>query len=1092
MPLLTRVSFAALVAGGSVLSAQQQQSAAPTIPARWDVSARRSAAKDLAFESTTGTWMSLDVAPDGRTIVFDLLGDIYTMPITGGAATLVIGGPAWDMQPRFSPDGRRIAFASDRDGLMNLWTMSATGGDLRQVTREREREISNPAWAPDGQYLVGRKHFRNTRSVGAGEMWLYHAAGGNGLKLTDRRNWEQNATEPAFSPDGRYLFFSEDVSPGGGFQYNRDPYGVVYVVQRLDRQTGQRRTWLSGAGGSLRPQVSPDGRSLAFIRRIDGKSVLMLSDMDSGREQALWDGLDRDQQEAWAIYGTYPGYAFTPDGQRIIIWAKGTFYSVELEGGRATPIPFSAKVSQVITDAVRFPQQVAPDSFDVKMLRWVSVSPDQRKVLYTALGHLYVKDLPSGTPRRLTSARQFELFPSWSSDGASIVYATWDDDSLGAIRVISADGRAARVLTRTPGHYVEPRFSGDGSQVVFRKAFGDGLRGNLYTRATGIYVVPAAGGDARLVTEEGFEPRFNRDGSRIFLSSGQNNRAALVSVNLTGGDRRVHVTAENGTQFVASPDEKYVAWVERFNAYVAPLPVTGAQVDLAPATADYPVRRISRDAGLYLHWSTDSRRVYWSLGPDLYQRDLAQTFAFETSDTTSLRRDPEAAGTPIGLKAGFAQPSGTLALTGATVITMNGNEVLPNATVVVAGNRIVAVGPAGRVTVPADARRIDARGKFIMPGIIDAHAHIGTGSNGITPRTNWGFLANLAFGVTTMHDPSNSTEMVFSASEMIRNGEVIGPRLFSTGTILYGGEGGIKAITTSFDDALSHLRRMKAVGAFSVKSYNQPRRDARQQIIEAARELQMMVVPEGGSNYANNMTMVLDGHTGIEHNVPVAPLYNDALTLMASSRSGYTPTLIVNYGGMSGEYWWYQHDEVWKNARLRRFTPDAVLDSRARRRQMAADDDYQYQDVSRAVTAFAGRGGKVQLGAHGQLVGLGAHWELWMLQQGGMSNHEALKAATINGAQYLGLDGDIGSIAAGKLADLLVLDRNPLQNIRNSTSIRYVMVNGRIFDAETMAQSGNHPAPAPRATWKEGQITLTQVQSLTDVHGNLQPPDEHR
>ena len=566
----------------------------------------------------------------------------------------------------------------------------------------------------------------------------------------------------------------------------------------------------------------------------------------------------------------------------------------------------------------------------------------------------------------------------------------------------------------------------------------------------------------------------------------------MSSVNLTGGDRRVHVTAENGTQFAPSPDEKYVAWVERFNAYVAPLPMTGAGVDIGPSTADYPVRRISRDAGLYLHWSQDSRRVYWALGPDLFQRDLAATFPFETADTTTLRREPEASGTPIGMRRAFAKPSGKLALTGGTVITMNGNEVIPNATVVVDGNRVVAVGPAGRVAIPGDARRVDVRGKYIMPGMIDAHAHIGTGSSGIAPRTNWGFLANLAFGVTTMHDPSNGTEMVFSTSEAIKDGEILGPRLFSTGTILYGAEGAIKAITTSYEDALSHLRRMKAVGAFSVKSYNQPRRDARQQIIEAARELKMMVVPEGGSNYANNMTMVLDGHTGIEHNVPVAPLYDDALTLMASSRSAYTPTLIVNYGGLNGEFWWYQHDEVWKNERLRRFTPDAVLDARARRRQMAADDDYQYLDVSRAAAAYAARGGKVQVGAHGQLHGLGAHWELWMLQQGGMSNHEALKAATIRGAEYLGLDGDLGSIVTGKLADLLVLDRSPLQDIRNSTSIRYVMINGRLFDAATMGQLGNHPAPAPRATWKEGGITAAQVLVMVDVHGVPQPLEIQR
>lgn len=1039
-----------------------------TVPARWNVMDKRATSKDVDYEVTQGTWMSLDVSPDGKTIVFDLVGDIYTIPVAGGAATLLLGGHAYEMQPRFSPDGKRIAFASDRDGLTNVWTMAADGKDLRQVSKDREREVSNPAWTPDGQYLVNRKHFRNTRSLGAGEMWLYHSSGGNGLKLTERRNWEQNATEPTVSPDGRYVYFTEDVSPGGGFQYNRNPHAQIYVVQRLDRQTGQRTTITGGSGSALRPQFSPDGGTMAFVRRVGLKSVLWVRDMESGRERQVWDGLDHDQQEAWAIYGTYPGYDWMPDSKSIVIWAAGKINSVDVATGRVTNIPFTARIRQTITDVVRSPQAVAPDSFDVKMLRWATVSPDQRSVVYTSLGKLWMKELPNGTPRRVTSdANNFELFPSWSPDGRTLVYATWHDDSLGAIRTVGANGRGGRKVTAKLGHYAEPRFSDDGRQIVFRRVGGDGLRSQLYGDDRGIYIVGATGGEPTRVTEEGSSPQFNRAGNRIYLAAQEATKAALISVNLTGGERRVHLLAENATEFVPSPDERFVAWVERFNAYVAPLPLTGRGIDVSPTVADFPARRISRDAGIDLHWTRDSRRVYWALGPELFHRDISATFAFETQDTTTVKSEPESKGVAIGFRTAADRPTGTIALTGGTVITMNGDEVIPNATILVDRNRITYVGSTAAVQIPAGTRTIDVTGKYIMPGMIDAHAHIQTGSSGIAPRTNWGFLANLAFGVTTMHDPSNNTEMIFSTAETARAGHTLAPRIFSTGTILYGAEGNIKAITTSFADALAHLRRMQAVGAFSVKSYNQPRRDARQQIIEAARQLGMLVVPEGGSTFPVNTNMILDGHTTIEHNIPVAPLYEDVLRLMQESKTAYTPTLIVNYGGMMGERYFYQESNVWENARLQYFFPRGVLDARSRRREASANDDYFFVEVSKAAKALNDRGVVVAAGAHGQLHGLGQHWETWMMAMGGMTNHEALRTATWNGAKALGLDGDLGSLASGKLADLIVLDADPLANIRNTERVRYVMVNGRIFDAATMAQIGNHPGAAPRPTWRQ-------------------------
>ncbi len=1075
MSILIATTLVALPAAGSI-SAQDATvagaaTAAPAEQVPWNVDQSLGPATQVSFETDEGTWMNVDVSPDGRSLVFDLLGDLYVMPITGGLSTRISSGQAFDMQPRFSPDGSSIAFISDRDGNFNMWLIDPDGSNPRQVSEEGDREVNSPAWSADGQYVYVRKHFVDTRSLGAGEVWMYHVSGGAGLQVTERDGWQKDQGEPVASADGRFLYYSRNVYPGQLFQYDKNVYQNIYSIYRRDLTTGEERAVARRPGGSITPRPSPDGTKLAFIKRVRLQSVLFLHDLETGEEWPLFDGLDRDMQEAWAIHGVYTQYDWTPDGSAIVIWGQGKIWRVDTSTGEANIIPFTAQVDQTVHQGLRFQQEVAPENFDVRMLRDVTTSPGGRSVAYSAIGKLYLKELPLETPRRLTRADAIEFAPSFSPDDEWIAYATWTDADKGRVRVVRSDGSGGRDAVTTPGHYTEPSFSPDGLWLVYRSTGGDQVRGPTHGENPGIFIVPVDGSEEpRRVRRSGTRPMFDPTGERIFLNDTANGDRVLLSVDVHGGDEVVHFRSDNATQIIPSPDGNWVAFTERFRTYLATFPRSGRTVTLGPGQEGFPVAQVSENTGDYLHWSGDGRSLHWSLGPEYFTRDLRETFTFVRGGSGGPA-DPEGGGLEIGFSLASDVPSGVVALVDARIIPLGADSgedggVIERGTIVVTGNRITALGPTNRVAVPTDALRVDVTGKTIIPGIVDVHAHVRGASGGITAETNWSFLANLAYGVTTSHDPSSNTATVFTNSEMIRAGEKVGPRLFSTGAILYGAETAGRALVTSGEDASRHVARMKAVGAFSVKSYNQRRRDARQRIIKAGRQLEMMVVPEGGSLVYNNMTMVLDGHTGVEHSLPVPVVYDDLAQLFGQSSTGYTPTLVVGYGGLTGENYWYERTNVWANERLLRFVPRDVVDPRSRRRVMAAgDDDFNHVAIARGAKAIQDAGGLVTLGAHGQMQGLGAHWELWMFVQGGMTEVEALRVGTLNGARYLGLDGDVGSLEVGKLADLVVLNENPVDSIRNSESVNMVMVNGRLFD-EDMNEIGNRPRERMPFYWE--------------------------
>jgi len=1038
------------------------------------------------FTTSEGTWMNLDVSPDGSKIVFDLLGDFYIMPFDGGRATALQTGIPLQVQPKFSPDGTQISFTSDAGGGDNIWVMDVDGENARQVTNENFRLLNNAEWMPSGNYLVARKHFTSQRSAGAGELWMYHISGGSGIQLTKRKNDQQDVNEPTISEDGKYMYYSEDMYPGGFFQYNKDPNSQIYVIKRYDFEDGETETMTGGPGGAARPTISPDGGKLAFIRRVREKSVLFIRELSTGVEQPVFDGLDKDQQEAWAIFGVYPNFAWTPDGTHLVFWAQGHIHKVDISTLEVSQIPFEAEAFVSIAETLKFRNDAAPDQFSTKVIRDAVTTPDGEHLIFQAVGKLWKKALPDGEPKLLLEIDGSYLFePSLSRDGSKLVFVSWNDEELGAIH--TADLGTRRIgspakVTSAKGLYRNPSFSPDGNTIVYAREGEQALLANAYGVDPGIYVVPAGGGTSKRIIDEGGFPMFNKTGKRIFYQTGGyffgNLTKELKSVNLEGLDEQTHVTSKYANRLVPSPDNNWVAFIHLHQAYVVAMPMIGKTLDLDADTKSLPVSKLSRDAGVNLHWSDDSKEIRWTLGDEYFSTPLNQRFTFLEGSPDSLP-PIDTTGTKIGLIIESDKPEGITAFTNARIITMEGDEVIENGTIVVTGNRITALGRTGDVEIPRRAYVLDASGKTIMPGIIDVHAHVNAFGFGLIPRKHWPLYANLAYGVTTAHDPSANSQYVFGLAELIRSGEMVGPRLFSTGIILYGADGDFKAVINSLDDARSAVRRTKAFGAFSLKSYNQPRRDQRQQVIQAAREYEMLVVPEGGSHFLHNMSMIMDGHTGIEHNIPVAPLYKDVVELWSHSRTQYTPTLIVNYGGLNGEYFYYQRDNVWENEKLLKYYPRGAIDSRARHRTMVPEEEYQNGHilVSESAKRLSDAGVRVNLGAHGQLQGLGAHWELWMFGQGGMTNMEALRTATINGAVYLGMEDQIGSIKTGKLADLIVLDGNPLEDLEQSENVRFTMVNGRLYDTETMNEIGNYEVERTKFPWE-----LTPYDSRFDWH----------
>jgi len=1094
MPLLSAL---ALVTALAADTGRKKTDSLPLAPTR-----------TIEFETSEGTWLSLDVSSDGRTIVLELMGDLYTLPAGGGRATPITHGPAFDSQPRWSPDGRRIVFLSDRDGSENVWTIDPDGSKPAQVSKGDKALYASPEWTPDGNYIVVS---RTNAPLGSNyELWLFHKDGGPGVSLTKEdkgqgalgsgRGTNINSLGPAFGRDGRYLWYARKR---GGFGYNIDL--TQWQLAIFDRETGRIFPQTDIYGSAMRPVLSPDGHWLVYAVRHDAQTGLRLRDLASGDERWLKYPVQRDDQESRFTRDLMPGSSFTPDSRALITTWGGKIWRVELAGGEAAEIPFTASAKLELGPLVKFETPVDTGDIQLRQVRDAALSPDGKRLVVSALDRLYVVDLPNGTPRRLTSDTVHEQHPAWSPDGKNIAYITWGNRG-GAIELVSADGHGKpRALTPEPAFYQYPAFSPDGERIV-------ALRGPREARVSegvgpGYELVwlPARGGSPTRIApvNAGGRPHFSRDPNRIYLyDPGE----GLVSMRFDGTDRVAHVkvtgftvnapNAEPNTadEILIAPDSQRVLALVNNYIYLIELPKTGQRpisISIAdPSSALFPAKRLTKVGGDFIGWAVDGKSVTWALGRSFfrYRMATADSLAKVKASADSARADSvksqgakpdsafkarvdslakqpayEAERVDLTIRVPRDVPRGSVVLRGARIISMKGDEIIEDGELLIADNRISCVAAAQQCSTPAGAKIIDVSGKTIIPGLVDVHAHPWPVWGVHQPQV-WKYLANLAWGVTTTRDPQTSTTDVLTYADEVESGDLIGPRIYHTGPGVFGPY--IEEPFTSLDDVRNSLKRYSEFyRTNTIKQYMAGNRKQRQWVIMAAKEQRLMPTTEGGLDFKMNLTIAMDGYPGHEHALPIMPLFQDVVELYAKSGITYTPTLLVSYGGPFSENFFYEKYDIHDMPKVRRFIPHAEIDSRAERRPWFRENQYVFSRLAEGARKIVEAGGRVGLGGHGQMDGLGDHWELWALASGGMKQHDVLRVGTIFGAQSIGFEKDLGSLEPGKLADLIVLDRNPLEDIHNTNSIRYVMKNGRLYDGETLDEVYPRAKPLPRQWW---------------------------
>ncbi|MGJ9384147.1 DPP IV N-terminal domain-containing protein [Salipaludibacillus sp. CF4.18] len=957
---------------------------------------------------TEGTNIAVTVSPDGENLIMDFQGVLWSLPISGGTATRITDNYLDPSLADWSPDGNRITFQSYKDGNYHIWTMKPDGTDLQQLT-EGPFDHREPTYSPNGKKIA----FSSDRG-GSYDIWVLD------LETHEISQWTNDTTEvyqPTWSPDGDEIAYINDAAFVSG-----------NIIEAID-EDGAHRTLVEGGGSISSPSWSPDGTSMSYV--LQGNN-LMIADIteESIAPQTIDEG------------DVFPFRVEWISENEIIYTADGHIKQRNLGVENSETIPFEVEIEIPERDYEYKEHDFDSNApRDVKGIVAPQLSPDGKQIAFVALNDLWIWDIDGGEPRPLTDDTYLEVSPSWSPDGKQLAYSS---DKAGTLNIYILDletNKERKLTSSTETAEMSPAWSSDGKQIAFQDQ--TGVISSVYVDS----------GEVEAVTG-----RLSYPGPPTW---GPNNKIALSAIKTNsnryreGTNQILVVDQETGSESYVdpidfnslsnransgpmwSPDGEYMAFIIESQLWIMPFNDDGE------STGD-PIK-VSEDIAESPSWSGDSNTLLYLSNGDLKRVSIdggePETLDFQMQWTPK-------------------QPTETTVIHAGKLWDGNNENIQENVDIIIEGNRIKEI-KDHEDTNHEGVEFIDASDLTVMPGLWDAHIHQemeryteGTGS-----RVGRQLLS---FGITSTMSMGDIAYQAIEDRESLQSGASVGPRFFATGELIEGSRVyyNVMRPTASEEGLQRELERAEALDYDLIKTYVRLSNEDQDTVIKKAHELG---VPTFSHYFFPSMAFGQDGTSHISATQrlgfsrtksPSGHAYDDVIELSGKSGMSMTSALLGSARPLLAHYpELFSSDPrletlytPWKYQAYEKQFERASTDYSAR----LAQDVGILKDIMDA-------GGMILAGTDTPIdyTAVPLHLNLKAMNDYGMTPFEALQTATINPAQVMGVEDDLGTIEEGKLADLILVEGNPHEDIKDAANVQKVMKNGEVYTIDDIVAPFN-------------------------------------